>query len=445
MGGEPLFDVLEVERFNASAAPDLLRGSHIDVPNAGDQGDLYVMDVVGWVVGLAAPVKAVELVYHGRPIRACAVRGVREDVAREVGAPAGTECVFHARASLVGMKEEFELIVQAVLDDGRRAAIGRVHARHRPLRTGYEPQLRPIMLTCLGRSGTTWLMRLLASHPEIVVYRRHPYESAFAKYWVHMLRVLAEPSNHLYSSEPTTFHNYLWYVGNNPYHDEGIADQPVLREWFGRDYVERLAAFCQSSVDSWYQTVAATQGQAPPTYFAEKHLWPNYIPVLMWELYPSAKEVFMVRDFRDMTLSMLAFDRKRGFPGFGRPEGATDAEYVRGELSAMAHDISRSWESRRHKAHLVRYEDLVLESEAALAGLFEYLELDAGSAAVRQVLAGAGAGDAPELSAHRTSAGLRDSVGRWRREPDQDLVALCEEAFAGPLELFGYERAPAPA
>jgi hypothetical protein len=442
MGGEPLFEVLELDKYDDSAAPELLRGSHIDVPNPGDEGDLYIMDVVGWVVGRSAPVKAVEIVYHGRPIRACAVRGARADVARDTGVPPDTECVFHARVGLVGMKPELELFVQAVLEDDSRAPIGRLRVRHKPLHTGYEPRLQPIMLTCLGRSGTTWLMRLFASHPEIVVYRRHPYESAFAKYWMHMLRVLGEPSNHLYSSHPTTFHNYLWYVGNNPYHDEGVGEQPVLREWFGRSYVEDLARFCQTSIDSWYGTVARTQEQPAPVYFAEKHLWPNYIPVLMWELYPAAKEVFMVRDFRDMTLSMLAFDDKRGYWGFGRPEGCTDEEYIRNELRNMAHDLARSWESRRDRAHLVRYEDLALDPEGTLTSLLAYLDLDFSPAAVAQVLEAASE-EVPELRAHRTSSSVASSIGRWKREGDPEFVALCEEVFADPLAVFGYEPGPA--
>ena len=61
-----------------------------------------------------------------------------------------------------------------------------------------------------------------------------------------------------------------------------------------------------------------------------------------WELYPHAKEVFLVRDFRDMALSILSFDERRGFAGFGRPEGATDEEYMRGVLAGMATDLQRA-------------------------------------------------------------------------------------------------------
>ena len=51
-------------------------------------------------------------------------------------------------------------------------------------------------------------------------------------------------------------------------------------------------------------------------------MWPNYLPVLIRELYPRAKEIFLVRDFRDMARSIMAFDAKRGYAGFGRARTA---------------------------------------------------------------------------------------------------------------------------
>jgi hypothetical protein len=214
----------------------------------------------------------------------------------------------------------------------------------------------------------------------------------------------------------------------------------VSREWFGREYIERLARFCQSSVDSWYTTVARAQAQAPPTYFAEKHQWPNYIPVLIWELYPDAKEIFLVRDFRDMALSILAFDRKRGFAGFGRPEGRSDEDYIRMELREMALNLRKSWVTRRDRAHLVRYEDLIFRPLETARGMLEYLELDASPASVERLLA-SGDGDPDVISHHRTTQRAEESIGRWQREGDERFRELCNEAFGDILGDFGYSEA----
>ena len=143
-----------------------------------------------------------------------------------------------------------------------RVPMAHIRARHEPLRTGYEPLIRPIVVTCLGRSGTTWLMRMLRHHPEIVVYDKHPYEQTLREVLdAHAARAL--PARRL---------DQLLRARDLPQRDLGARLQPVLRppdharaagarEWFGREYIERLARFCQSSIDGWYTTIAGAQGQ----------------------------------------------------------------------------------------------------------------------------------------------------------------------------------------
>jgi hypothetical protein len=303
------------------------------------------------------------------------------------------------------------------------------------------------MVTTLGRSGSTWLMQILSAHPQIVVFRRFPYESAPAKYWLHMLRVMTEPANFLQSAHPDSFHNERWWIGANPFHDDRVYEQPVLEDWFARSHVERLASFTKRTIEDWYLTLARAQVQPTRVFFAEKYMWPNYLPTLTWELYPRAKEVFLVRDFRDMARSIMAFDEKRGFPGFARPEGASDEEYLRGGLHNMARDMQRSWQTRRDRAHLVRYEELVLDPVPSLTAMLEYLELDASPDTVRSMVAhGAeevlrlpGSSHEPtEVRAHRTIADPKQTIGRWRRETDGSLAEVADEVFGEALVEFGY-------
>lgn len=424
-----------------------LLGFEIDLPAPGERRNVNVLHVIGWAVGRESKATAVEIHHDERLLRAVPIRGPRDDVAAALGVPAETDCVFHALMSLVGLKLDATLTFQVVFEDGSRALAGSMSIGREPLRTGFEPTLQPLMVTTLGRSGSTWLMQLLAAHPQVVVFRRFPYESAPAKYWLHMLRVLSEPANLGQSAHPEDFDKNPWWLGANPYHDDRIYEQVPLETWFADAYIEKLTDFCRRTIEDWYMTLARTQVQPAPVYFAEKHVWPDYLPDLTWELYPRAKELFLVRDFRDMARSIMAFDAKRGFAGFGRPDGASDEDYMRGELKQMAHDLQRAWQSRGDRAHMVRYENLVMQPTETFTAMLEYLGLDASPETVRavletgseQVLRLPGASfEASEVLAHRTVPDPRATIGRWRGESDDSFRALSDEVFGEALAQFGY-------
>jgi hypothetical protein len=287
---------------------------------------------------------------------------------------------------------------------------------------------------------------LLAAHPEIVVFRRFPFESAPAKYWLHMLRVLTEPVNLLDSTHPDDFFQDPWWIGANPFHDDRVYEQAPLEDWFARGHVEQFAEFAQRTIEDWYLTLGRTQVQTAPAYFAEKHIRPSYIPALTWELFPNGKEVFLVRDFRDMAHSILSFDARRGFPGFGRPGEATDEEYLRGDLRDMAHELMQRWQSRQDRAHLVRYEDLVHRPAEVMGAVFEYLQVDSSPATLESVLTHGSeevlslpgmSFEPTEVAAHRSMPDPNATIGRWQQE-DGVVAALGDEVFAEPLGEFGY-------
>ena len=137
------------------------------------------------------------------------------------------------------MEREFRLDVRAVLADGRRAAVGSITGRREPLRTSFQPQLKPLLVTSLGRTGGTLLMSLLAAHPAVVAHRTYPYEIFPARYWLHVLRVLAEPADYTRSFHPSSFAEDIWRVGYNPFHTAPATHAPELTDLFGRSCERR--------------------------------------------------------------------------------------------------------------------------------------------------------------------------------------------------------------
>jgi hypothetical protein len=228
----------------------------------------------------------------------------------------------------------------------------------------------------------------------------------------------------------------LWWVGSNPFFAGHLADHPQIGHWFGRDYVEELAAFCQHSTEEFYQQVAACQQQPEAMYYVEKHHAAGQIPVLTWELFPHAREIVLVRDFRDMVASMLAFNAKRGYASFGRERVNSDEDFVK-QLKIGVEQLLRSWNLRSETAHLVRYEDLILEPERTLRGMFDYLHVDASDDTVAGVMRRA-LEEGTDLEQHRTSKDPKTSIGRWRQDLSPTLCKLCHEAFGKALQAFDY-------
>jgi hypothetical protein len=234
------------------------------------------------------------------------------------------------------------------------------------------------------------------------------------------------------------FHLEPLAAGGNPFYAAAFAAWPEVEAWSGSTYVTDLAAFCQRSIDGWYLATAAAQGQAEDTlvYFAEKH-FPDVYPRLMRELYPGARELFLVRDFRDMVASMQAYNARKRAGDFGRDKAGSDEAWLV-HLHQNFLVLRAAWRDRGEPGSLVRYEDLVRVPEAALPPLLASLGLDAAPELVSRLIAAA-APDAPELHGHGTSASSEASIGRWRNNLSPELGAAVEVTFGDLLREFGYE------
>jgi hypothetical protein len=154
-------------------------------------------------------------------------------------------------------------------------------------------------------------------------------------------------------------------------------------------------------------------------------------------MYPKAKEIFLVRDFRDVLSSMLAFNVKQGFRAFGPPHIETDEEFARYLRNTTIRQLARSWPKRQDRAHLIRYEDLMQDTEATLRGMLGYLGLDASDAVVDGMIARASE-ENENSRRHRTSAGTGASIARWKQSLTPSVQAVCNEVYADVLEQFGY-------
>jgi hypothetical protein len=406
-------------------------GRSIDRPSGTPSAEEDLLEISGWVVAHELQPVSVDVLDRKHRLRSAPVSEPRDDVGGHFkDLPAAATSGFRTAIGTLGLPREFELLLRVNFEGGRHLPLALIRGHREPVSTHYEPDLAPIMVTAMGRSGTTMLMHALAASSEVVVGGSYPYELGFGRYWMHAAKVLSDPADPNSGPSVDAFQHDLAGLPANPFFSSQL-DSPLVG-WLAESQPSLSAEFAQRSLDGVYGALAG--GTATARYFAEKFS-PSYAQSVAWELYPQrAREIFLVRDFRDVFSSIVAFNRKRGFEAFGRGESSDDLDFVR-RLGGTARKLLQEWEDRRDMAHFVRYEDLVTDPGAAFSGIAAYLELD--PAAVESMVAAIGE-SSKSMEQHRTAADPAASMGRWREDLAAEVAAACEEAFAEPLEAFGY-------
>jgi hypothetical protein len=404
----------------------------LDRPAPGEANDrTYILELRGWVIGGERPVRSVEVMLGGQVLHSAPADVERPDVEarrERLGGSGGGG--FFALVGTPQLPLEFKLDVVAELEGGERSELATLRGSRAPVRSGFEPRLLPLMLTSHGRSGSTILMRLLEGHPELVAYPPFEHEPRVATYWLEVFLALASPPSYLGQITHPGHTADDWWLGRRPPFPRRVSD-PELQDWLGREAVESLAALCQGRIEAVYERIAGEAAEV--RYFAEKFN-PNRTPQLAWELYGErARELMLVRDPRDVACSILATMEKRGERELPSDRARYIGETVKGRLGAAAH----AWRLRSDKAHLVRYEDLVRDPRSVLEPMLAYLGIDASPAAVERMVAHAFE-PIDAMGRHRTTPDPEASIGRWRRETEPEVRAVCETAFEDELELFGY-------
>jgi hypothetical protein len=420
-------------------ADRLLHGAALDAPTPGAQYDAYAVAIRGWARGRESRAVALEVHVGGRAgLRQWRVPMTDEGHAPSDGANEAGTRTFQVEVNALRLPRQFVLNVFLVLENDERVPMARIEGRRKPVASSFEPSVHPLMVTTLGRSGSTILVDVLNAHHAIAAYKPLTREPRAGTYWMDVLCALSDPAGYMQQVFPPPQLGPTWWLG---------GDQPVpptwadsdLQGWLGREYIERLAAICQSQLNAVYEQMAL-QGGKSAVYFAEKFA-PGSVTDLLWDLYPDAREVVLVRDFRDVVCSIIAFEKKRGHVGFGHRGGPAPLAQITHMVRSSALALLRSLRSRTPDVYLLRYEDLILSPRDTVAALLDYLHLDRGDSAIDDMLARL-TKKLPKWEAHRTTTNASASVGRWEHDLDAESREHCNEALGPMLEAFGYETVP---
>jgi hypothetical protein len=425
--------VLEVA---LAPSPERVEGFHVDSPAPAEETCGHELTISGWTVGLGESVNLVEIVYQGEIVGRAGLEEERDDVLAEHPQAADASVGWATKVSLVGLPREFELFVRVVFADGFRARLATIRGERRRLLRGEEADLQPLIVSTYGRTGSTWLMRLLDQHPAVLAYRPFEYEPRALSYWAEILGTLTQPASYL-QPLATNFSSEHWWIGGESVPMDLPQPDPQVGLELAQAGPEAIGALCRARITSFYKAVATSQKKPEPRYFAEKVAPDPAIWRLTTELFPAAQEVILVRDFRDMACSILAYNQKTKVTSFGREKVETDLEFLT-ELRAAGENLLRLHRQRGDAAFLLRYEDLILQPEETLFELFDFLGVASSDETIQAVLERASS-ETAAMAGHRTSGDPRRSVGRWRRDLDPELQRECVEVLDDVLVEFGYE------
>ncbi len=263
-----------------------------------------------------------------------------------------------------------------------------------------------------GKSGTTWVQLLLDAHPQISCRgEAHFFDllapamhAAFAQY-----RQQLQDNNAL-------FHELPGYP---------LPEQPQALAALRAALDSALAA------QSRGMNVSAVGERTPANV---EHLG------LLWEVYPQARFIHVVRDPRDVAASLWHH---------GQRIQASEFKQRYGSIDGLALELCASWVSRmgdctslgdeRAGQYLeVRYEDLLTDGRVALARILEFLDIPPDMPTIDSCLAatafeklsgGRAAGDEDRSSHFR-----KGISGDWRNhlQPDtcRQISVLAAEQFA---------------
>ncbi len=295
--------------------------------------------------------------------------------------------------------------------------------------------LTPILVDHTGRDGSTLLMRLLATSPNVAIPGPYPYEKKYFAYlwrWSRLLERRDKSEWWTYIDLTSlTFESMKSLMGPPPWPSDLLhdPDDPISKRMFEAAWGE----FSRRATEQ----VRAEHGdpEADVRYYAEKHQDTRLID--LGELPPDLRVLVLVRDPRDMYVSFLAFDAKRQSEGRAEFEAARPAP-GESEDERLGRFIDRERTRMRWIAEVesagtfpvLRYEDLVTDLGGQARRLEDWLSI--------RLDPDAAAGDEELRKLHVSAPTPEASVGRWRTELDPGLAERFSREFRDELAALGY-------
>lgn len=311
------------------------------------------------------------------------------------------------------LRREGSISVLVTDELGMRHHLGTIEFRENTFNESEKPTIRigarPILISSLGRSGSTVLANSIGLHPEVCLIGGYPFEYRFFSYCLHATYILTSPANHESSMPPGAFEKInIFNTGFNPFNIrvwDRLFENDDLRNFYETKFTHDTAAHFMHQANTAIEKITSRKKTA--TSFVEKAVGTN-LSNLAENIFPNLKEIVLIRNFWDMALSMIAFDAKRGTKSF-YSENPDDWLIAR----AYQH-CNLTIRSRIEGKILVVYEDLIKNPKLCLTELAGKLNLKQDAESINAMLEAFK--ESSYLSKHKTSQDKKLEIRKWFSE-----------------------------
>jgi hypothetical protein len=291
--------------------------------------------------------------------------------------------------------------------------------------------LVPILVDYYSRDGSTLMMRLLASSPQIAVGGSYPFEQKFFAYLWRWSRLLTRTEWDDAEWAPQDLGSMLQerdtsLLGPPPWRRRELLDgtrpeDPSMSaacfEFAWRELSRRATAATR---------VGHRDPEADVRYYAEKHL--NSWLLNRAEL-PPLRLIVLLREPRDTYASLIAF-RQAAKVELGQRHATDEEDYLRQFISRQRDRLR--WIAglrERPETTIVRYEDLVRDLPGVAARLETWLDVKLDREGV--------ASERRMGWVHRTAPSTDESIGRWRRDLPADVADAIGRELGPEIDSLG--------
>ena len=292
-----------------------------------------------------------------------------------------------------------------------RELVFRLACRHR------QGSKNNILLYCMPRSGSTWILNTVAAHPGMR-YVGRPFMTAHRSRWRRVIPDMAQTARHTGDHD---FWQYIHFEGEALQRFERFARNIVTARWhiyptlhFRQPYFHRCTDRVIFQVHTIMPMIEWFDATFPvDTVILLRHPIPNALSVMAFGWRDECADFLNHQWFLDTHLTGEQVD-------FARQISRDGSELQRQVLDWSFRMLMpmRSFESGRHPNWLLlTYEQTVLEPDLMVRIMSQHLDLPDVDAMMRQV-------KLPSRNVSRATAGKVDDpeylLGRWRSKVSEE-------------------------